>query len=653
MSSVSENDSVGELVPVVAWHNSARFVRATAAQTINWFIPDSLSLDVEARRRVLMFLVSHLLGPWLGFTVIGFLYLVDPHPGIALWVSSIAIAGFWLFPFVLRFTGKLSSLALLSVQNVAFVVLLLSYYYGGLSSPFLPWLITVPMLAFFYLGENAFLRGYVLAGLTADILVFFAIHLATGRFPHRVPLEELSTVGLVSVFCAGLYVTMMAFYYARIVASHSELEREVQHHKQTAVLLVEARDASEGANRAKSEFLATMSHELRTPLNAVIGFSETMVTELFGPLGHEKYKDYAKDIQDSGTHLLEIINDILDLSKAEAGAIELEEDLLDCGDIIASLCRLFRPRLQKSNLKLHLHLPKRLPRLQADARRFKQIVLNVITNAIKFTPGGGRIEVNIFADPIQGLIISVQDSGIGIAEADLNRVRKPFVQIDSALNRRHEGTGLGLPLVEMMIRQHGGRLVLTSALGKGTSVRLFFPVERLVWSRARKTAAVGGIEAAGSCNSSVANSPTAMEKRPAESFEVPRILVVEDDKDLCDLLRRMLHRTGFITLAANNGREALRVLATQSVDLVITDMVMPELDGVELMRTLHNDQPNLPIIAISGVDDFKEYQRISTNLGAQAALQKPVSQAKLVSAVNQVLGERIAGRTAVDYLATG
>src|SRR5665213_2185024 len=176
MSSVSENDSGGELVPAVAWHNNAGFVRATAAQTINWFIPDSLSLDVEARRRGLMFLVSHLLGPWLGFTVIGFLYLVDPHPGIALWVSSIAIAGFWLFPFVLRFTGKLSILALLSVQNVAFVVLLLSYYYGGLSSPFLPWLITVPMLAFFYLGEEPRLCTIALGLFIGDLVLLYGLH---------------------------------------------------------------------------------------------------------------------------------------------------------------------------------------------------------------------------------------------------------------------------------------------------------------------------------------------------------------------------------------------------------------------------------------------------------------------------------------------
>ena len=653
MSALIKNQSprdlswaVAKCVVIDGWHGRTTSLHEAVATAAEWFIPGSLRFDAEARRRVLLFLISHLLGPCLGFTVIGYLYLIDPHAGVALWVPAVAMSAFWIFPFALRLTGHLNLLALLSVQNVSFVVLFLSYYYGGLSSPFLPWLIIMPMLAFFYLGENVRLRDIALGGFVVDIAIFYAVHVMQGAFPSRVPLEALSTVGLLSVFCAGLYVTMMAFYYGRIAVSHSELEREVQRHKQTAVMLVEAKDASEAANRAKSEFLATMSHELRTPLNAVIGFSEVMVKELFGPLGHANYKDYVKDIQDSGSHLLEIINDILDISKAEAGAIELDEGLIDCHVLIASSSRLFRPRLEKSHLALGLRLPKAIPQLRADARMVKQMLLNLLTNAIKFTPPGGRIEIEVAADLRCGLFIGVRDTGIGIAESDLPRVRKPFVQVDSALSRRQEGTGLGLALVEMMMRQHGGTLQLDSVVGKGTTARLLFPAERLIWSGAHEVDPVNEVDGASAPEFDPSEATAPISTEPAEPFEKPRLLVVEDDKDLCDLFRRILERAGFSTSGASNGRQALRHLMTEPVDLVITDMVMPEMDGAELMRVLGKDRPNLPIIAISGVDDFKEYCRISTHLGARIALKKPVGRVDLIGAVNDVLAQRLPARSA-------
>jgi signal transduction histidine kinase/ActR/RegA family two-component response regulator len=493
------------------------------------------------------------------------------------------------------------------------------------------------MLAFFYLGENVRLRNIALAGFVVDIVAFYAVYASQGAFPSRVPLPTLSTAGLVSVLCAGLYVTMMAFYYGRIVASNSELEREVQRHKQTAIMLVEARDASEAANRAKSEFLATMGHELRTPLNAVIGFSQVMGRESFGPLGHANYKEYAKDIQDSGSHLLEIINDILDISKAEFGAIELDERLLDCHALIVSSCRLVRSRLEKSQLTLDLRLPMAIPQLRADPRLFKRMLLNLLTNAIKFTPPNGRIAVEVAADPRQGLAIAVRDTGIGIAEADLSRVRKAFVQADSALSRRHEGVGLGLPLAEMMMRQHGGTLQLESVKGKGTTARLLFPGERLVWS--------GACEAAPQADGAIGLDSEPGAARSAKTSEPPHILVVEDDKDLCDLLRRMLERAGFAAAGAYNGREALRHLKTEPADLVITDMVMPEMDGVELMRILRKNRPTLPIIALSGVENFREYCRIATHLGAQATLYKPVRRGHLIRTVNDVLAGRLSNET--------
>ena len=240
-----------------------------------------------------------------------------------------------------------------------------------------------------------------------------------------------------------------------------------------------ARSLAEAASQAKSEFLATMSHELRTPLNAVIGFSQIMMTETLGPIGSAQYRDYAKDIHDSGVHLLEIINDILDLSKAEAGKLELDEDWVDVRDAVAAACRLIGPRAERAQLSVVERIPANLPPLWADERKLKQILLNLVSNSVKFTPAGGRVEVSAAIEPVEGLSIIVQDTGIGIPAADLDRVLEPFVQVENSLTRSYQGSGLGLPLAAKMMELHCGKLTIASQLGRGTLVRLAFPAERI------------------------------------------------------------------------------------------------------------------------------------------------------------------------------
>jgi len=241
-----------------------------------------------------------------------------------------------------------------------------------------------------------------------------------------------------------------------------------------------AKDEAEAANQAKSGFLATMSHELRTPLNAIIGFSEMMLREVLGPLGNEQYHSYVGDIHASGTHLLQIINDILDLSKAEAGKIDLAEDVFDLRDIMRSVGQLTAGRIHAAELSQSVELPDDLPPVSGDERKTKQVLLNLITNSVKFTPAGGSIAITARWDPAKGLAVTVADTGIGIPEEDLERVLKPFEQVDSSLARQHEGTGLGLPLVKAIMELHGGRIELKSELGVGTQVTVIFPPERVL-----------------------------------------------------------------------------------------------------------------------------------------------------------------------------
>ena len=246
-------------------------------------------------------------------------------------------------------------------------------------------------------------------------------------------------------------------------------------------LIKHAEHATKEASRVKVEFLAKISHELRTPLNAIIGFSELMMRDSRG-IVNEQYRTYISDIHSSGRHLLDIINDILDFAKAEAGQLVLFESNVDVQQVAQAIERLLGPRARDSGIALKIRMPADLPLLWCDERKLKQMLLNLLNNAVKFTPSGGLITIEAHLDP-DGFILAVRDTGVGIAEADIERVLEPFVQADTTLNRRQEGTGLGLALVKSMIEIHGGRLQLESSLGNGTAAELVFPPERISAAR--------------------------------------------------------------------------------------------------------------------------------------------------------------------------
>ncbi|MFZ5789153.1 MAG: sensor histidine kinase [Pseudomonadota bacterium] len=298
-------------------------------------------------------------------------------------------------------------------------------------------------------------------------------------FERELFLFLVGTVAIGIVLVSWLVWVSRRAETMRIVAEGAERRTAATNEelKKTAARLQRALGTAAAANEAKNQFLANMSHELRTPLNAIIGFAEAMEHGIGGAL-NAKHRQYVRDIRESGTHLLRIISDILDLSRLDAGRIDLQEELADPREVIEAALRITRAQAEKAGLRLMIEAAD-LPKLRCDPVRVRQILLNLISNALKFTEPGGEVRIAAFSRNGQ-FTIAVSDTGIGIAPEDIPRALEPFGQIDSGLARRYDGTGLGLPLAKRLAECHGGSLHLTSQVGVGTTVSATFPAERVV-----------------------------------------------------------------------------------------------------------------------------------------------------------------------------
>lgn len=266
-----------------------------------------------------------------------------------------------------------------------------------------------------------------------------------------------------------------------VITHFVAMHEDITERKMVEKAMRDARRAAELANKAKTDLMANMSHELRTPLNAIIGFSETMEHKVFGPLGNKQYEEYATYIHTSGAHLLHLINDILDVSAVEAGKLELREEEVSLADICEAALHIIRPKAHDAYITLTGIEDTALPLLVADPLRLKQIFINLLSNAIKFTPEHGTVSCDASLDDEKNMLITIADTGIGMDAQNLDKAMEKFGQVDSSLSRKHDGTGLGLPLTKGLVELHGGVMEIASDPGKGTIVTLRFPPERVLF----------------------------------------------------------------------------------------------------------------------------------------------------------------------------
>lgn len=277
----------------------------------------------------------------------------------------------------------------------------------------------------------------------------------------------------------GMDITERKQAEAELATHRDNLQEMVD--GRTRELLV-AKEAAEKASRAKSEFLSSMSHELRTPLNAIIGFSDTIKEEVFGPIGVERYADYVHDIQNSGRHLLDLINDVLDVSAIEAGMLDLHEETCSLTSIAKDALSLIQPVAEKNGVHLHSSFDADVPSLNVDVRRIKQVMLNLLSNSVKFTEEGGDVHILTALNDQKYPTLIVSDTGVGMTEEEIVMAMSQFGQVDTGVGRKHEGTGLGLPLAKELTELHDGEFLVESEKGKGTTIRIIFPKERIVQS---------------------------------------------------------------------------------------------------------------------------------------------------------------------------
>jgi signal transduction histidine kinase/DNA-binding response OmpR family regulator len=429
--------------------------------------------------------------------------------------------------------------------------------------------------------------------------------LVAGPFTPGFGHDEVSRV---QQFMSGV---MTAVERARLI---EKLEQSKQALEQSNQALEQSNLALIEANKHKSVFLASMSHELRTPMNAIIGFSELLIDATDGQFPPATQKRYMELIQTSGKHLLGLINDILDLSKVEAGQMELRLETVSVAGVVEQVVGTIEPLAAQKRVRVEADTAE-AGRIEADAAKLKQMLLNLLSNAIKFTPSGGsaRIRVRRLARAVE---FAVTDTGIGVAEADQARIFNEFQQVDSEVGRKQQGTGLGLSLTRRFARLHGGDVRVESEPGKGSTFTLRMPLVVAQPEKARS--AVGTVES---------------HRNGTANVHLPLVLIVDDDASAVDLLVHHLQAAGFRTEVVSTGSEVVQKAQALQPAAITLDVMLPDIDGWEVLKRLKDERTtsSIPVVVVSIVDN----RELGISLGAVDCLVKPILAHELVDRLSK------------------
>ncbi|WP_407356054.1 response regulator [Methanolobus sp. WCC5] len=410
---------------------------------------------------------------------------------------------------------------------------------------------------------------------------------------------------------------------------------DISARKEAEAALIAAKKTAEDASKTKSDFLANMSHELRTPLNSVIGFSDILLEGTFGSL-NDKQKRYVGNISHSGKHLLNLINDILDLSKIEAGKMVLSIEKIDIGDSLNEVESIISPLALKKDIRLLIdQVPENII-IEADKGKFKQIIYNLLSNAIKFTDDCGNVSI-VVREQGDYVRMEVTDTGIGISEEDQKKLFRAFSQIDSSSCRRYEGTGLGLVLVKSFVEQHNGRIWVESEYGKGSSfiIEMPFKFDPAMGEAYQDGGTFSARYAEKDAISAVANNS---KKGPQYNNDLPLILVVEDDKYSQEVLTVILNDAGYNVRFTSNGKEALELAKELQPFAMTLDIMMPDMDGWDILRNLKQEHrtENIPVVIVSILDE----KDLGVIWGAFDYFVKPIDKEALLSSLERLKKSR-------------